>query len=225
MRWQRVARLGFAVVGLACAVALAVQFHTRKAPVAAPPPPAHDPSATVEAGHGTSLEWGKDGKVSWRIQFGSMTSFQDGKKTFSQAHFMSAHANRQFEIQSDWASEQGKSTRGAGPADLDLKGHVHITTSDHWDIQTDTATYVDATGIVTMPGALTFRRDRMAGQGEGATYDRGQDILTILHQAHISESPDVSGAGALEASASLMVLARGLCHGPAQENHRHSSAR
>lgn len=208
MRWQRVARLGFAAVGLGCAVAVGVRFHARPAVVVAPSPVKHDPEATVEGGRGHSLQWDKDGKEDWRIEFASMAIYPDGRKTFTQAHFTSAKGDRAFEIWANDAEAQGTGTRGAGPADVKLKGKVRITTSDHWVIQGGSATYADSTGIVTMPGPMTFARDRMAGEGQGATYDRVNGVLTILDRAHIASAPDASGAGALDARAARMSIDR-----------------
>jgi hypothetical protein len=208
VRWQRVARAGFAVVGLGCAVAVGVRFRGRSMAVAPPPPAKHDPAATVEGGRGNTLQWGVDGKEDYRMDFASMAEYPDGRSRFTQAHFTSANGDRAFDIRADEAETQGKGTRGAGPANVTLKGQVRVTTSDHWVIQGGSATYADATGLVTMPGPMTFARDRMTGDGQGATYDRVNGVLTILDRAHIASAADASGAGALDARASRMSIDR-----------------
>jgi lipopolysaccharide export system protein LptA len=176
--------------------------------VAAPPPATHDPAATVEGGRGNTLQWGKDGKEDYRLDFASMAEYADGRSRFTQAHFVSAKGDRGFDIRADEAETQGKGTRGAGPANVTLKGHVRITTSDHWVIQSASATYADATGLVAMPGPITFARDRMTGDGQGATYERFSGLLTILDRAHVASAADESGGGALDAKASRISMAR-----------------
>jgi lipopolysaccharide export system protein LptA len=176
--------------------------------VATPAPVKHDPAATVEGGRGNTLQWGTDGKEDYRMDFASIAEYPDGRSRFTQAHFVSAKGDRGFDIRADEAETQGKGTRGAGPANVNLKGQVRITTSDQWVIQAASATYADATGIVTVPGPMTFARDRMTGEGQGATYDRFNGVLTILDRAHIVSAADASGGGALDATASRMSIAR-----------------
>jgi lipopolysaccharide export system protein LptA len=176
--------------------------------VAAPAPAKHDPAATVEGGRGNTLEWGRDGKEDYRMDFASIAEYPDGRSRFTQAHFVSAKGDRGFDIRADEAETQGKGTRGAGPANVALKGQVRITTSDHWVIRSASATYADATGLVAMPGAITFARDRMTGDGQGATYDRVNGVLTILDRAHVTSAADESGSGALDAKASRISMAR-----------------
>ena len=220
MRWQRVVRAGLAVVGLGCAVAVGVRFRGRSMTVAVPPPAKHDPAATVEGGRGNTLQWGTDGKEDYRMDFASMAEYPDGRSRFTQAHFTSAKGDRAFDIRADEAETQGKGTRGAGPANVALKGEVRITTSDHWVIQTTSATYADATGLVSMPGPLTFARDRMTGEGQGATYDRFNGILTILDRGHIASAADDAGGGALDARASRITMDR-----PRKSAHLEGTAR
>ncbi len=208
MRWQRAARVGFALVGVGCAVAIAVQFRPRPKPADVAAPVKHDPAAQVETGKGQSVQWGTDGKEEWRIGFGSSAGYQDGHTVFRQAHFYSARPDRAFDILADQAETAGKAGRGVGPADIHLTGHVRITTSDHWQIQSETARYADATGVLEIPGTMTFTRDRISGDSQGATYDRINAILVLLSQAHFTTAADSTGAGALDAKASRMTLAR-----------------
>ena len=64
------------------------------------------------------------------------------------------------------------------------------------------------TGIVNIPGPVTFTRGRMKGSGVGATYDRNRHVLWLLAEAHITVTPDATGGGAVDASASTAGLAR-----------------
>jgi hypothetical protein len=212
-----------AVVGIGCAVALAMQFRPRRTPPAdaAGAPPKHDPQAQVEGGRGESLQVNMEGKEQWKVGFSSMAGYADGRSKFTDAHFVSAQKTRELDIKSKKAeTQQGKGPGSSGPSLIKLDGDVRIATSDRWLIQSDSATYVEATGILTIPGPLTFSRDRMTGQGQKGTYDRINGVLTIVDQAHITNTADETGAGALDAGASRMTIAR-----PQKSAHLEGSAR
>src|SRR5262249_35989533 len=99
-------------------------------------------------------------------------------------------------------------TPGDGPGDIDLTGHVVVETSGKWHMETDAATYSEHTGLLTMPGAVTFSHDLTTGESHGATYDRQQSILVLLAEPHVTMKPDASGTGALDASADQITINR-----------------
>ncbi len=70
------------------------------------------------------------------------------------------------------------------------------------------ATYAGKTGILTIPGPVTFTKGRMKGSGVGATYDRNRDVIWLLADARITVTPDAAGAGAIDGSAAKAGLAR-----------------
>ena len=58
-------------------------------------------------------------------------------------------------------------------------------------------TFNDKTGMLEVPGPVTFTRGRMTGTGTGATYDRNRDVLWLLADAQITVTADETGGGAL----------------------------
>ena len=85
---------------------------------------------------------------------------------------------------------RGTASDGEGPRNFDFKGNVKVVDKGGASVMTADAAYDDATGIVTMPGEVTFTRGRLSGRGVGATYHREQDFLQILDQASLNVKPD-----------------------------------
>ena len=96
----------------------------------------------------------------------------------------------------------------AESADGKLTGHVKLTTDNGFEVLASEATYDGKTGILTIPGPVTFTKGRMKGSGVGATYDRNRDVIWLLADARITVTPDAAGAGAIDGSASKAGLAR-----------------
>ena len=72
----------------------------------------------------------------------------------------------------------------------------------------DQANYDERTGVVTIPGAVQFTKGRLTGSGVGATYDQNRNVLWLLDQAKLTVKPDATGAGAAEATAKGIGMAR-----------------
>ena len=67
-----------------------------------------------------------------------------------------------------------------------VRGHVKLRTSDDLIVTCNEGTFNDKTGMLDVPGPVTFTRGRMTGTGTGATYDRNRDVLWLLADARIT---------------------------------------
>ena len=85
---------------------------------------------------------------------------------------------------------------------------VKLTSDDGLEVTSDQANYDERTGVVTVPGAVQFTKGRMTGSGVGATYDQNRNVLWLLDRATLNVKPDAAGAGAAEATAKGMGMAR-----------------
>ncbi len=209
MRWQRPVRILVALVGVGCAIAIVVYSRKRPAPTATPAA-LTDPKVTSQQSGVLNLRTNVNtGKEDLRIEAQVSTAFEDGRTRLSRAHFTSTRNDgTTFDIWSDVAESQGKAVTGDEPGLIQLHGHVRTKASDGLEVETDDATYDNVQGLATIPGKLTFRRDRMKGSGVGATYDRQRDVLWLLDEARVARLPDAKGEGALEASAKGIGVAR-----------------
>ena len=59
-----------------------------------------------------------------------------------------------------------------------------------------------------MPGAVSFAKGRLRGNGVGATYDVNREVLWLQDKATFNVAADEAGQGAMEGSASSIGMAR-----------------
>lgn len=209
MRWQRPVRLLVAVVGIGCAVALAV-YSRKRPPPAETPPVLEDQTVSSQRNGVLNIRTNVNtGKEELKIEAELETGYADGRTRLNRAHFTTKRANGTvFEIWAGVAESQGKAVKGDEPGLIHLSGGVRTRSSDGLEVTTDNATYDNIQGLATIPGKLTFARGRLTGEGVGATYDRERDILWLLDEAHVARAPDEKGGGAIDASAKGIGLAR-----------------
>ncbi len=206
MIWQRWARLFVAAIGIGCAVALFAYTRSRPPKPAPPPQVAVDPQATMQSGAGRLVRYRGNQEVGV-IDYTSTKTYADDRMVFENPHIVSSD-ERGFEAWALRSETKGKSVHADNPGEMEFTGHVRVKTKDGLELHTESATYDDDTGGVRIPGALTFTRERMTGRGVGATYDRLQDVLTVLDQAHVDVAPEPDGKGAMSASSKSMTLDR-----------------
>ena len=206
MTWQRRARVAVAVIGLGCAASLYFLARPRTPPVVDQPQLAsRDVKALQQSGAGKFIHHDKDGKPVLELNYGKSFSYADGLSRYEKVH-AKFHDGR--EIFADQVELKGTATDGEGPRNFDFKGNVKVVDKGGATISTATAAYDDATGIVTMPGEVTFTRGRLSGRGIGATYFRDQDFLQILDQASLDVKPDEKSTDTVHATAKTMSFAR-----------------
>lgn len=207
MRWQRGARFVVAAIGLSCAGA--VYLYSRKHQPPAPSPKTQikvDTKATSQTGPGKRQRFRGDQLVG-QITFEGSRAYPDGRSVLDHAH-LSSYDERGMEIVADTLETSGNTPQADQPQELHFNGHVKLTTKDGLQLTTDAATYNDQTEVSNIPGPVSFTKERLRGQGVGATYDKAHDVLAILDQATVDMTPDEHGAGGLHGSAHDMTLDR-----------------
>ena len=85
-----------------------------------------------------------------------------------------------------------EATLDAGKTAVELTGTVEMASSDGLSASTGHASYTDRDGVVRMPGPTTFRRDGLDATGDGAEYDREDDVLRLLDNAHVDLISDTT---------------------------------
>jgi lipopolysaccharide export system protein LptA len=212
MSWQRKARIGAALVGLGSAAALFLL--TRPRPPVEPGATLAplDSSVAVQAKGGTFVRSRGD-TVLFQMKYAGSTQSPDGHMRFDQAQI--AFEDGRFAVSADVVETRATPLTSDRPAQVDLKGHVHLVSTEVGDdltLSTDAATYDDAADLVTIPGEVTFSRGRLSGHGVGATFNRAQDLFQLLDQATVdveSGAPtDPGGGSPVAATAKSMTLAR-----------------
>ncbi len=205
MSWQRGARFGLAAIGLGCAAALYFLARPRETPVTPTVATASDREAKSQSGAGTYIHT-KDGKKQLELRFEKASDYADGRSRYEKVHVKFVEGHEMF---ADVVESKGTATDGEGPRNFDFKGNVRVVDKGGATVMTNEAAYDDATGIVTMPGEVTFTRGRLSGKGLGANYYRDQDFLQLLDQASLNVKPDETSTDTVEATAKTMSFARG----------------
>lgn len=203
-RWQRHARLIVAIFGILFAAFVARQLKPRDNPLR-PPPPVHkaDPGAIVETTRGT-LGTFKGSRQNVDVAFERQQLYSDGTSKLFGVTIVTDQkdSTRTFTIKGNEARV------GNNDSSLQLDGAVRLEASDGLTAATEHATYADAEGVVRAPGPVEYARGRMRGTGVGMTWDRTQDVLTILDHAVVHVAADEKGQGASEITAGTAAFAR-----------------
>jgi lipopolysaccharide export system protein LptA len=205
MSWQRRARFAVAAIGLGCAASLYFLARPQKPAAPAFQTASRDPEAKTQSGAGKFFHHNKDGKQVLELSYEKSSDYPDGRSKFEKVHAKFAEGHQIF---ADLVETKGTATDGEGPRNFDFKGNVRVVDKGGATVSTGEASYDDATGIVVMPGEVTFTRGRLSGRGIGANYFRDQDLLQLLDQASLKVTPDEKDPEAMEATARTMTFAR-----------------
>jgi lipopolysaccharide transport protein LptA/LPS export ABC transporter protein LptC len=208
MSWQKHARIGLVVFVIVFVTIVIVALRQRKGTPAKETASKRLDPVSVSETHGPGLiETYKDGKVNVSVSFRDQITYQDGRTKEKEIVLkLPDRHGRTLTVSANQGERSAKSGQDIGK--VLLTGDVKMTTSDGVTVTSNEATYDDDTGMVNVPGPVTFTRARMTGQGIGATYDKTRDVLWLLDQAHVTVKPDAKGQGALEATAGAAGMAR-----------------
>jgi LPS export ABC transporter protein LptC len=209
MSWQKKARLAIIVfvVGFATVVFLAMQRSA--VPVAPAESPRTSPDAVSETLGPVKFDRFVAGKLDYSLTGRDHKAFEDGRQELTDVTLEIPDRNgRALKVTGARAEVRTPPGKPDDLAVAKFTGKVRLTSSDGLAVNTEEATYDGQSGLLTVPGPLTFAKGRMNGSGVGATYDRDKDVLWILNQARVNVAPDAGGEGAAEATAGAAGLAR-----------------
>jgi lipopolysaccharide transport protein LptA len=211
MRWQRVAQIALAAVVVVFITAVAASLRKEKTtakPEQPPPPPPVRGTELYNPDGATIERFDGDRKVLEAV-LGPHTKFPDGRLTVTgRVRVLTNRNGKDLLIVSKEADIKLKQQEPPGIETATFKRDVVLTTADGVEIRSAEASYTEADGMVRIPGAVEFKKDRTSGGGQGATYDRNRDVLWILDQARMAVGPDPQGQGAMDGSAATGGLAR-----------------
>ena len=178
--WQRPARVGLASFALTFAVTLLYNMSERGRPPAAPVAPPVDPAAVLES-RGARITLGDDSVITADRQFG----YDDGAARLVRVEVVvPAGENR-----TGFRMRSGEVSGVQEAGEWRLVDSVTIETEDGLSGRTAEASYVDATGIVTMPAPARFEQGWMRLQGDAARYDRRRGVVHLDRRAVVELRP------------------------------------
>ena len=203
-RWQRRARFFIAVFGVIFAAVVLVAFMRRVQSDTSRSIVKADPAAVIESGKGV-LERFKLSSENVSVQYEKLLGYRDGKTKLGGVTITTTNRGdgRTFTITGKEAEiHDSPSTTYA------IDGAVKLMASDGLTATTEHAAYAESDGVVRAPGPVAFSRARMSGTGVGMTYDKLQDLMTILDQAVVHIAPDEQGAGGADITSGSATFAR-----------------
>ncbi|RPJ63381.1 MAG: LPS export ABC transporter periplasmic protein LptC [Acidobacteria bacterium] len=179
--WQRRLRLGLGVFIVLFAAGLF--FSLRKpAPRAdpRPSPAAADPKSVAQFVSGV-LTHAKGTRQQYDVHYDQLLTYQDGRSRFVGVRLrIPDREGREFRI----SAREAEAT--SGESEVVLRGDVAVSGSDGLEIRAAEAFYQAADGVVRAPGEVLFSKGRMSGSSVGMTFNREQDLLTLLDRVRLT---------------------------------------
>jgi lipopolysaccharide export system protein LptA len=201
MRWQKIARMVVATVGIGTAAA--VYLLTRERTPQEPPALAReaDPAARMQSGAGKDLRF-KGEELLGTVTYSSVRSYDNNRVVWEKFQYRLPDGTR---LSADRVETRGDSMGGGKPDEMSLKGHVRLETKDGTELRADSGTYSEVTGLANVPGRASFTRGRLSGTGDGGTWERRTGIIKLLARASVTIAPETEDGESVRATAATMT--------------------
>jgi lipopolysaccharide export system protein LptA len=201
--WQKPARIGVALVGVASALAVYLTMGERR--VAPPPKPVQyvDPKAIVSI-TGSLLKSFSGKFKDFEIDADRADGYEDGStKLYGDPITINVRKgeNRTFRVTAREARVSRDETY------FELTGPVRLEDSDGFWLETAAATVNRVDSIAHIPGPATFGKGRMTGSGTGFSYDETRQVLLISKEARV-KTVDETGKPVMQLSSGTAMLDR-----------------
>jgi lipopolysaccharide transport protein LptA len=209
VRWQRVAQAAIVifVVGFIAVVVVTLRRETATPAQPSSIPQREDDTAIAQNLSGCEQLQSSGGRLIFTVKCGKHFSYKDGRqRLLDNVEISLPRDDREFVVRADEAEITPKDE---GVSTATFTGNVRLTSEGGLVVTGGQASYVDSTGILTIPGPVEFTKGRMKGSGLNATYDRTREVLWIQEQAQVAVGPDPkTGDPGSDASANAIGLAR-----------------
>src|SRR3954466_14291171 len=180
MRWQKKARFGVAIFGIAFAIVVYAAIGERKPATPVAPLSRFDPRAVLES-IGSKVQQVRLAKQDYVVEADRQLTYEDGSTKLVGVRIrIPDREGRDVTI----SGREAQST-GSEQKELTLTGDVKLASSDGFEVTTDTASFDQNTGMLTAPGAVMFHKAGLSGDGVGMTYDNNNSILSLTEMAHV----------------------------------------
>ncbi|MFN7914340.1 MAG: LPS export ABC transporter periplasmic protein LptC [Vicinamibacterales bacterium] len=201
MRWQRIARLLFAIIGIAVAIGVGSTMKRRTTPQTQPPVPKTDPAAVVESEGGNSVRI-QGSREEGTLTYERLLTYANGASKMMGVTITTERRNTTFVI----TGKEGQA--GENESSIELSGGVTLQSSDGMRVTADRASFTRSDNVIRIPGAVEFSRGRTKGSGIGFDYHQTEDIIVIGDRAHMEQAADRNGADAMTLDAGGLEFRR-----------------
>ncbi len=180
MRWQRKARVGVAIFGIVFAIVVYAAIGERQTSTPAARPSRFDPRAVLES-IGSKVQQVRLAKQDYVVEADRQLTYEDGSTRLVGVRIrIPDREGRDVTI----SGREAQST-GSDQKELQLVGDVKLASSDGFEMTTESASFDQNTGLLKAPGAVSFHKAGLSGEGVGMTYDNNNSILSLTEMAHV----------------------------------------
>ncbi|HEY5618159.1 MAG TPA: LptA/OstA family protein [Vicinamibacterales bacterium] len=200
-RWQKRARLGLGLFGIACAIAVYAAIGERQSAVPAPRLGRLDPRAVFESA-GAAFQRFSEAKQDFVIEAERQLTYEGGATKFIGITIkVRNRGGRDFTV----SGREGQV--GEDEEELEIIGGVTLTASDGFTVTADRATFSKSDSTVKVPGAVAFHKGGMSGSGTHMTYNQASDVLSLAEEARVTVADD-AGRTETQFTSRIATLAR-----------------
>lgn len=200
-RWQKHARLGVGLLGIAFAIVVYAAIGDRQTTLPVLRPERLDPRAVLESA-GAAFQQFRETKREFVIEAERQLTYEDDTTKFVGITIrVHNRGGRDFTV----SGREGQA--GKNEEDLEIIGSVKLTASDGFTVTADRATFTKSDSTVRVPGAVSFYKGGMSGTGTGMTYNQASDVLTLEQDARVSVA-DEAGKIQTQFTSGSATLAR-----------------
>ena len=201
VRWQKRARIGVGLFGLAFAIVVYAAIGERQANAPLERPSRLDPRAILESA-GAALQQFQAARKDYVVKAERQLTYEGGATKFIGVTIeVKNRGGRDFVVSGREAQS------GENKKDLQITGDVKLVASDGFTVTADEATFNQDEATVHVPGAVDFHKGRMSGSGAGMTYNQSTDVLTLAQEARVALKGD-DGQTTTEFDAASATLSR-----------------
>jgi len=200
-RWQKRARVGVGLFGIAFAIVVYAAIGERQRSTPVQRPARLDPRAIIESA-GAALQQFQGARKDYQVKADRQFTYEDGSsKSFGVTIEVRNRGGRDFTVSGREAQA------GEDRKELEITGGVKLVASDGFTVTADQATFSEEDATVRIPGPVSFSKGRMSGAGVGMTYNQETDVLSLAEQARVT-LVDETTAPVMEFSARTATLSR-----------------
>ncbi len=196
MSWQKVSRVVVALIGVGCTVAVYVVLRKKPAstPSATATPTMLDSTVTATSSKGSRKSVDPSGRVIWDIAWDRLRVLADGRNVFEEVTMSFDRNGIPYTVVAGVAETAGLSgPEGELPATVVFRRKVRMTGEDGFEVSGDEATYLRDEERTNFPGPVSFKRDRMTGEGVGGDLYMDRLVFWMYDQSRLTIAPEGSG--------------------------------
>ena len=200
-RWQKHARLGIGLVGVAVAIVVYAAIGDRQTTAPVQRPVRLDPRAILESA-GAAFQQFREAKREFVIEAERQLTYEDDTTKFIGITIrVHNRGGRDFTV----SGREGQAAKNQ--EELNIVGGVKLSASDGFTVTAERATFTQSDSTVRVPGAVSFYKGGMSGTGTGMTYNQASDVLTLAQDARVSVA-DEAGKIQTQFTSGSATLAR-----------------